>query len=508
MSSPADAVQGDHNSLFLSLADLGPQPSAGRLLRGLTPYLDEQGASHVFLFTERKWKEPWQASGASVPYQEIVHWARDAEGGVYRGVCCKGAQISREDLLQAFSYEPLGLIDWAARRLQAAVIASNQPLRLLPCEIPKPWGRELWLTGVESRGVSSIQSNSGATELPYGLGLFPVPILGEQEQEPVLLKVLEPFPSARWGDLYLEVHREKWEVYVVLEVDHHAWPDGVGALRAGFATEVVAEYQQRFQEQGPDRLKAELERRLNAYAAVREQLDPALETQMLGLRLEPGALASVAQKSQAYAQLPETLRQKEQSLLGAVHELLGLVPLRAGDVTCLPPGVLHSLMHGVSVVEFQTPTYERLIAMSSQKVLTQPQWDSLEAIRMMDPSPYAAPALRVISDSGTVRVERVVDFPQFQVERLILQPGSNSALCEEALTENKERQYRLLFILKGEGVLEGNGFDEISLKAGDAFLLPASLSAGAVISGKDDALQCLVAIPKETPPDTGNTHGP
>ena len=84
---PTFALKGAHNSLFMVMNRLGANPASGRLLRGLTPYLDEQGASHVFLFTERRRREPWGADPEQrVTYQELVHWARAPDGGVYHGV--------------------------------------------------------------------------------------------------------------------------------------------------------------------------------------------------------------------------------------------------------------------------------------------------------------------------------------------------------------------------------------------------------------------------------------
>ena len=58
----------------------------------------------------------------------------------------------------------------------------------------------------------------------------------------MLLKTLEPRPEPVLGDLYLEVHREKWETYLVLDVNREAWPKGVGYLRAGLDAGMIARY--------------------------------------------------------------------------------------------------------------------------------------------------------------------------------------------------------------------------------------------------------------------------
>ena len=41
--------------------------------------------------------------------------------------------------------------------------------------------------------------------------------------------------------------------------------------------------------------------------------------------------------------------------------LLASTELRVGDVVTIPPGTPHSLLRGVTVVEFQTPVFERRI---------------------------------------------------------------------------------------------------------------------------------------------------
>jgi len=61
-SSPLEAAKGEHDSLLLIMSGLRENPVSGRLLRGLSPYLDEQGARHVVLLTERRRREPWSDS--------------------------------------------------------------------------------------------------------------------------------------------------------------------------------------------------------------------------------------------------------------------------------------------------------------------------------------------------------------------------------------------------------------------------------------------------------------
>ena len=64
--------------------------------------------------------------------------------------------------------------------------------------------------------------------------------------------------------------------------------------------------------------------------------------------------------------------------------------LRLGDVIKVPTWTPHSPQHGIRVIEFQTPTYERYIISFEQRVLTQEHWDSEHAIAHMTLDPPAA----------------------------------------------------------------------------------------------------------------------
>lgn len=468
---PTFAVKGPHDSILLEMTGLGRNPPSGRLLRGLTPYLDEQDARHVFLFTERKRREPWSRQPDKlVAYQEIVHWERRPDGGIYRGVCAPGRTLSRDEIVQAFEYEPLALVEWAARRMEAAVISNRDPLALDVCYIPKPWGREGWYTGIEKRGVSRVRSPSGTTALPYALGMFPVPIAGEDEEPPILVKTLEPLPDPVYGDLYLEVHREKWETYVVLDVDRSAWPDGVGSLCAGLQPEVMESYRAHHGSDWEEHIGAELAQAIQEYEQVRRRLDDLLDEALRERGDNPQEPVPPEVHRELAAELPAELQREEEARRAKVESFLGQVPLQAGDVVTLPPGVLHSLRHGVNVIEFQTPTYERLIAMFAQKVLTQPHWDVREAVALMEKAPYEPPRLEVLEEEDGLLVERIVDFPQFVVDRVRLE--LNHKL--EARTEG-HNQYQVLFVTEGKGELILSDNRTYPLAPQAAYLLPATL---------------------------------
>ena len=92
-------------------------------------------------------------------------------------------------------------------------IVLDKPLALDPVTVEKPWGEEIWFSGIEERGVSS--SNG----IPI---TFLVEIFGEFlgcSKPPILLKVLAPNPEPNLGDLYFELHEKKTEVYVVTNIN-------------------------------------------------------------------------------------------------------------------------------------------------------------------------------------------------------------------------------------------------------------------------------------------------
>ncbi len=112
-----------------------------------------------------------------------------------------------------------------------AQIDLNAPARLLPVRIPKPWGQEIWYTGMEARGESQIETAAGPINLSQYLSADPTRTCASSPV--LLLKILDPKPEPVYGDLYFEVHKEKREVYIVTHVDAQVWPDGRGAIRFG-----------------------------------------------------------------------------------------------------------------------------------------------------------------------------------------------------------------------------------------------------------------------------------
>jgi len=490
-TAPVEATPGEPGVLLLQMSGLSDRPASGRLLHGLTPYLDGEGAQHVVLYAERQRTEPWSASPAPARYCELIHWARSGEDGVYRGTTWKQPGITREEIVAAFRTESKHVVDWAARRAGAAVVCNKEPLLLEPCIVDKPWGREVWYTGIEERGRSFVRSETGRTELPYALGMFPASLIGEQERAPVLIKALEPLPEEVLGDLYLEVHREKWEVYVVLDVNRRAWPDGVGRLRAGLSPAAIERYRGRRGAGWPDALAADLLADIRAYETIRRKIDARFDQALQERRVDPAQGVPAALHAELSAELPEELRAEERRLRTAVEDYLGTTQMPEGAVACLPPGTLHSLQHGVKVIEFQTPTYERLIAMFAQKVLTQRHWNSEAAVKLMHKAEYTPPQAESLERQPGWTLERIVAFPEFQVQRLTLGAGA-----VRPSTTAGGAQYQLLIGMLGAGTMDVPGRGAFPIGKETVLLLPSTMGELNMRAG-GEGLTCLVTLPAE-----------
>ena len=216
---------------------------------------------------------------------------------------------------------------------------------LEPALVPKPWGREDWFSGVEARGESRVRAGDASVPLSDYLAAHgrTAPI--------VLLKVLHPTS----GNLYMEVHETKHEVYVVDAVDSSRWPTS-GAMLLG------------------------------ANQSMRAQLGDDAFRDMLRRRAEAAEAGCGSTED--------------------VANLLASTELRAGDAVVIPPGIPHSLLCGVTVVEFQTPVFERRILAATGPVTTQSGWDVEAAVAAMNLD--AAPA--ITRGNGSAVVAETADF--------------------------------------------------------------------------------------------------
>ena len=307
-----------------------------------------------------------------------------------------------------------GLESWAESR-QLPIFAPGQPLPLVSVNIPKPWGQEIWFTGAEERGLCRFSDGRFSLPIPWLQAVLPDQAAGDAGGPLVLLKILDPVAQEVTGDLYFELHQEKREVYVVTHVDRRAWPDGVGGIRYGFnpLRLAAAASEEEFKQ---DYLAA-----VRAYESVRRDIDQLPED------IEPDT------------RLLDAERRLREAMNGFTH----MRELRVGDVVVVPLLMPHSLQHGVRTIEFQTPVYERQILSFAQRVLTQDHWDTAEAVTQMRLTPPQDEHFALLSDEAGVVVERIVDFPDFEVRRVSLSPGSRLELdCINS--------YQLLMVVEGE----------------------------------------------------------
>lgn len=411
--------------------------------------------------------QPWLDGAPALPL--VALYRLEGEGGVQATVVEPGEVFERWWNADDNAFETaVASCPW---------FTLQQPVPLLPVEIPKPWGREIWYTGVEKRGVARVGDGRASLPLPWLLAVAPQRLTAGRSGALILLKILDPLPTPVFGDLYFELHREKREVYVVTEVDRSAWPDGVGAIRYGFDAELRATY-------GDDQcFLSDYVAAVRSYRRVREAIDLQLEQCRSQAGVASNAPVDAATLQRWLASLPETLRAEEQGLRAAMDRFTGMKPLRVGDVVKVPCYVPHALQHGVRTVEFQTPVYERLILSFAQKVLTQSHWDTEEAVSLLQIDPPPPEPLERIATGAGWEMARIVSFDDFEVFRLTLAAG---ARCPLPAGED----YALAM-----AVGEGMALAGAPVGAGQAVLLPADWSGGELHNGADGERHLLLARP-------------
>jgi len=329
-------------------------------------------------------------------------------------------------------------------RINEARFGLDDPVILEPVAVAKPWGREIWFTGIEARGESRVRGDGGTIGLGSYLSLAPQRIC---RREPVvLLKILDPRPEPVLGELYLEVHEEKREAYVVTRVDPRAWPDGSGQIRYG------VDQMKRSGFDNDDDFRQAFLATIQNYEALQRAIesgDSGLEEQAIAAREAASAFIAVR-------------------------------PVEVGDVIGVPTWIPHSLQQGVQVVEFQTPTYERFIISSTQKVITQESWDSPHAIEHMSLEEPAPPPPQPIAPG----IDRIVQFEEFGVWRGHLEPNAPLELP-------RELPYALIICIEGECQLSGPT-RSLALNPTEAALIPQASISNAITT-RSRALTLIAA---------------
>lgn len=364
-----------------------------------------------------------------------------------------------------------------ADALETPVIELTLPLGLAPVHIPKPWGQEIWYTGIERRGQACVSDGRVCVPLPWVLSLAPRRLVAGNDQRLNLLKILDPLPDPVFGDLYFELHEEKREVYVVTHVNSRAWPDGVGAIRFGFDQQLRRTFAT--DAEFCDAYLAAV----TAYEQVRRRIDRYLDQRRLDLGIGLADAVDVTTLKIWHGEVVAEDKALEEHLRMEMNRFTKLKPLRLGDVVKVPCLTPHALQHGVRTVEFQTPVYERRILSFAQKVLTQPCWDTPAAVVLMaldDPEDVSPD--HIAADYG-VGLERIAQFSDFDVQRLSLDPGAH---WRWEATGN----YALAMVVLGVV----NIADQ-TLEPESAVLVPADRRALVVRNGGSDNAVLLISAP-------------
>jgi mannose-6-phosphate isomerase class I len=362
-------------------------------------------------------------------------------------------------------------------------LVMSDPWLLLPIHIPKPWGQEIWYTGIEARGQAEVMGDIGNIPLPWLLELMAGRTGLRGECQPILLKVLDPLPDEVYGDLYFELHQEKQEVYVVTHIDPQAWPEAIGAIQLGFA----AQARQRYKTDGE--FKQAYLNSVTAYEQIRRLLDSKLDEKKAAAGIQAHQSATAAQLmywTGVLAQESENreLIDKEIELRNAMNSFVQKYPLTVGDVVTVPKLVPHALQHGVRVIEFQTPVYERKILSFGQKVLTQAHWDTQEALELADLGVVGLQPSELMIDTPQLRIERIVNFDDFEVRRIQL---------EGHHTFNRDL-YCVVMVLQGRLTL-GCAERMRTLASGQAVLLPKNEKGW--LAASDSPCVFLLASPRQ-----------
>jgi hypothetical protein len=379
--------------------------------------------------------------------------------------------------VQELEASPEAIASWCAR-VGWPWFAAGSPIALTPVAIPKPWGQEIWYTGIEARGQSLVTAQGCSIPLPWLMAVAPQYWVKGLERKINLLKILDPLPEPVYGDLYFELHEEKQEVYVVTHIDETAWPEGEGGIRFGFKEARRSEYD------SVDSFKLAYLNTVNTYWAVRKEIDDRID----GVRKREGvalnAPVSAAQQKRWLQDIPQALLEQEDQARQAMDDFVAVKPLSLGDVVKVPCYTPHSLMHGVRTVEFQTPVYERKILSFAQKVLTQSHWDTQAAVDIMDIEVPAAAPLRVLHSDAQICLEEIVDFDDFTVLRLTLAPQSQYHF-------DKACAYSLLMSLSSGVVV-----NDVALAAEGAVMMPSGLASHIVNPSDKEPAIVLISIPK------------
>jgi len=355
-------------------------------------------------------------------------------------------------------------------------ISPNQAFKLIPCRIPKPWGEEVWFSGIEERGISQVELSTGKTfDLPLLLQALG-PQATANGKPPILLKILEPKPNPLTGSLYYELHKEKQEVYIVSQINPKSWPNGTGRMKYGISKTKRDNF--RSEQEFLDAFQSTC----LAYEKTRQNIDEKINEFKILENIMPEQTISDEKWEQWNQMLPSALRQEDEQLRQEIESFVGWLDLKIGDVVQVETLVPHSLQYGITVIEFQTPVYERLIITFNQKVLTQNHWDIEKAFEIMKPAyPELKPLEKVFQNESLI-IEKAVDFSDFDVLRI-------KQFTHEYHLELVAVGHTMIFALNSP--LQVHGQTSLSLMPGESCFIPTGASKLLITTDNPDCTWLL-----------------
>ena len=367
--------------------------------------------------------------------------------------------------------------------LALTVVHFSEALPLETVDIPKPWGKEIWYTGIEKRGVCTIHGMPLPWLSAIYPGLFsakPTHFPNSPSDDPILLKILAPSEEEVLGDLYFELHTEKIEVYVITHIDANAWPTGVAKMRYGFDQKKLAAFGTR------EAFTSAYLAAVDEYKSVRDTIDQTLSSRRVTEGFSQDDILPTDTTIAWQNQLPDALTVKEEALREKMEAFTGTREVVVGDVIEVERLTPHSLQHGIRAIEFQSPHYERFILSFAQKVMTQGHWDTQSAMTLARFDPIIVNPMRTLDASKGTRLEIAADFDSFQVQRLTFAPGAVHRL--------QNTSYSMVIGLIGETVLQSK-----PVAPEQGFFLAPEIKTVILSNQSEGESQVLIALPK--PPE-------
>ncbi|MFT5580131.1 MAG: hypothetical protein ACI9WS_002891 [Paraglaciecola psychrophila] len=436
-----------------------------RLLNEHVAALAVRGHGAALLLVQYRFKPYWLGVDAEALALGALYFLSLGPAGPQLKVAVSSApEVLLTALKQAELVPSEGGYQQFCRNQGLPTFSPEAMLMLSPVAIPKPWGQEIWYTGIEQRGVANACSGGLLTPLPLLLSALPRGFCNRRQQSLVLLKTLDPLADRDRGDLYFELHQYKREVYVVTAIDAQCWPEGRGAIRFG------CDQEQRRQYPDDGQFRAAFLAAIKAYENVRRKLDNDHGESAEAIDV------TLAQRDQ--------WRAEEVRLRGIMESFSASLSLGLGDVVKVPCLTPHSLQHGVRTIEFQTPVYERLIISFNQQVQTQGHWDSEAAMALMNLESVVQEASVTLMDEAGLTVQRIVAFDDFEVLRVHLSVGRDFRPVDIV-------DYCLLVAITGELSVAGE-----SLLPEQAALLAAASNGIEITPARGESACFLLAYPK------------